>query len=358
MQVNESISLMNNEFPLVNPITAENPLAGFGGNYPAPTPFTSGYYNSTPHLISPYSDQWTVGIQQTLDRVGVWTINYVGSRGRKLDYGTQVNTALTPGPGPIAPRTPFPYMTRSVYDRPLGQLDYNSLQTSLQGRSKKTGLTYLVSYSWSKGLNYGTDGWYGAGGSIQNPYNFKGDRSVSGYDLTNVLTAGWTWSVPIRKDGLTTGNRVADYVLGNWQINGVGTLESGLPYTLSVSGDIANIGGGNERPNQVGNPTPQHRTLAQWINPAAFATPAQYTFGNTPRNSLRSDPAKNLDLSLFREFSFLEATKFQFRLDAFNSLNHPIWGTPSSCQNCANFGVVSSTANSPRQIQLSGKFVF
>ncbi len=345
-------------------ITAENPLATFGGAYPAPTPFTSLGWATAPQFKTAYSDQWTFGVQQQVRGAGVWTVNYVGSRGRNIDYAPVANTAKTPGPGPVAARTPFPYMPQSFFDQPIGQLDYNALETSLQGRSRVTGLSYLVSYTWSKGLNYGTDGWYGIGTtSIQNPYNFKGDRSVSGYDLSHVFTAGWVWAVPIGKSGFSTGNRTADYVLGNWQITGIATLESGRVYTLYDAGDIANTGnfnffGGYERPNQVGNPKPQHQTPSQWINPAAFVTPAQYTFGNTPRNSLRTEPYKNLDASIFREFPMFESLKLQLRMDAINAFNHPVWGVPNSCQNCLNFGVVTSTVNSSRQVQLSGKIVF
>jgi hypothetical protein len=347
-------------------ITAENPLAAFGGSYPASTPFQSIGWATLPQFKTAYSDQWTFGVQQKVSGVGVWTINYVGSRGRNLDYCPVENTAPTPGPGAVAPRTPYPYMPQSFQDMPSGQLDYNALQTSLQGRSRITGLTYLISYTWSKGLNYGTDGWYGIGTtSIQNPYNFKGDRGVTGYDLPQVFTAGWVWNVPVgRGSAFSTGNRVTDYVLGNWQINGIATLESGRPYTVEDAGDIANTGNfnftgsGYERPNQVGNPKLAHPTPSQWINPAAFTTPAQYTFGNTPRNSLRTEPSKNLDASLFREFPLLESVKVQFRMDAFNAFNHPVWGVPSQCQNCANFGVVTTTANSARIMQLSGKIVF
>jgi outer membrane receptor protein involved in Fe transport len=346
-------------------VTAENPLVNFGGDFPAPTPFTSIGWSTAPQFKAAYSDQWTIGVQQKVAGTGVWTINYVGSRGRNLDYAPVANTAQSPGPGAVSPRTPFPYMPQSFFDRPIGQLDYNALETSLQGRSRVTGLTYLVSYTWSKGLNYGTDGWYGIGTtSIENPYNFKGDRSVTGYDLPQVLTGGWVWAVPIGKGGFSTGNRISDYILGNWQINGIATLESGRPYTVGDEGDIANtgnfnfVGSGYERPNRVGSPKPQHQTPSQWINPAAFVAPAQYTFGNTPRNSLRTEPFKNLDASLFRELPVFETMKLQLRLDSFNSFNHPVWGTPNTCENCANFGVVTSTVNNARQLQLSGKIVF
>ena len=367
MQTTAQISNLNTQAGITpaTATTAQDPLASFTGAYPSPTPFGSVSWNTRPQFRNAYSDQWTLGIQQNVKKTGVWNINYVGSAGRHLDYASVGNTAVTPGPGSVAARTPFPYMGQSIYDRPIGKLDYNSLQTSFQGRSAATGFTYLLSYTWSKGLNEGNDGWFGAGTtSIENPYDMKNDRGVSGYDLPNVFTAGWTWAVPIGKNHLSTGNGIADYALGNWQINGIATLESGRPYTIEDSGDIANTGNfnfngsGYERPNLVGNPTLAHPTPQQWFNTAAFAAPAQYTYGDVGRNSMRTESFKNLDLSLFREFPAWESLKLQFRVDAFNTFNHPVWGVPNSCQNCQNFGVVSTTVNSARQLQLSGKIVF
>ena len=117
-------------------ITAENPLAAFGGSYPAPTPFQSIGWSTPPQFKNAYSDQWTFGVQQKVSSAGVWTINYVGSRGRNLDYCPVANTATSPGPGAVSPRTPFPYMPQSFFDQPIGQLDYNALETSFQGRSR------------------------------------------------------------------------------------------------------------------------------------------------------------------------------------------------------------------------------
>ncbi|MGA7341754.1 MAG: carboxypeptidase regulatory-like domain-containing protein [Terracidiphilus sp.] len=347
-------------------VTAENPLAAFNGSYPAPTPFQQVGWTTPQQFRNAYSDQFTFGVQQEVRGAGVWTVNYVGSLGRKIDYCPVANTAMTPGPGAVGPRTPFPYMPQSFFDQPIGQLDYNALETSLQGRNRATGLSYLLSYTWSKGLNFGTDGWYGIGTtSIQNPYDPKADRSVSGYDLPQVFTAGWVWAIPIGKGSpYSTGNRISDYALGNWQITGIATFESGRVYTVEDAGDIANtgnfndVGAGYERPNRVGNPKPQHQTPGQWIDPAAFVTPAQYTFGDTPRNSLRTEPYKSLDASLFRQFPLYESLNLQLRVDALNSFNHPIWGVPNICQNCQNFGVVTSTVNDSREVQLSAKIVF
>jgi len=188
-----SVANLNQPGTLTSPAaqtTAENPLVGFVGSYPSATPFSgvAGSFNTPPQFTAPHSDQWTVGFQQRFGAPAVWTVNYVGSRGRNIDLGMVANTAL-PGSGAIAPRTPFPYMGQSHWDVPLNQSDYNALQTSFQGRDKKTGLSYIVSYTWSHSLDIGADDWYGSGtSSIEHPYNLQLDQ-YSGFRNTGAVYA-------------------------------------------------------------------------------------------------------------------------------------------------------------------------
>jgi outer membrane receptor protein involved in Fe transport len=370
VKTNFSVANLNQPGTVTSPgaqVTAENPLVGFTSNYPAATPWAgaTGTYNGPQQYTAPHSDQWTVGVQQQFGPRGVWTINYVGGRGRNIDLGMLANTAQ-PGPGAVAPRTPFPYMGYAHWDVPLNQSDYDALQTSFQGRLAKTGFSYIVSYTWSHSIDIGADDLYGVGGavvSIEHPYNLQLDRSDSGFDLPNVFTAAWTWAVPVgRGASLSTGNSKLDYALGNWKLNGIVSFDSGAPYTIQASGDIGNTGNNTtyERANLVGNPKVSSRTRAQWFNTSAFATPAQYTLGNLGRNTMRADGNKQFDASIFREFPFLhERGNFMLRLDALNAMNHPIWGAPgSTVNNTTTFGIITSQANSPRQLQLSGKITF
>ena len=364
MQDFEQLQNLNTTPGLPNPVKAEDPLKGYTGSLPNPTPFSGVGWNTGPQFVNPYADEWTVGVQQQLASNTVWSINYMGSLGRHLDYTPVANTAKHPGPGAVAPRTPYPYMQQSFFDEPIGRSEYNALETSLHGRSRKLGLTYIASYTWSKNLNYGGDLWYGSGGgltqSIENPYNFKNDRSVTGSDLPQVFNLAWVWQLPVGSQGLSTGTKIGNYLLGNWRLSGILSLSSGMPYTVTDSGDIANTGNFStyERPNQVGNPHLSNPTPQKWINTSAFVAPQAYTFGNTPRNSLRTEASKNLDLSLARMFPIGRRFHFNLRVDAFNALNHPTWGFPQNCQNCTNFGVVSSTSSTARQVQLSGALTF
>jgi hypothetical protein len=157
---------------------------------------------------------------------------------------------------------------------------------------------------------------------------------------------------------LNPGNAIASYLVGGWQLNTIVNLNSGTPYYVTYSGDLANTGRGFVKANVVGNPKPANRTPAQWINTAAFATPAPFTFGTMGRNSLRSDWNKNWDLSLFRIFPLIENCNLEFRAEAFNVTNTAVFSAPSSTINATNFGVVNSTANSPRELQLALKLSF
>lgn len=216
-----------------------------------------------------------------------------------------------------------------------------------------------MSYTYSKAEDLGSDGWYGAdGGNVQNPYDLSNDWSVAGYDVTHALSASASYKLPFgRGNRFSTGNRALNYIVGNWQLNSIFALTSGYPYTISSPPGIPNTGNAWERANQTGadtslaNPSP-----AKWFNTAAYVSPAEYTFGNVGRNTLRSDWIRNLDFSIFREFPIGESKRFEFRADAFNATNIPIWGFPDATTSDANFGRIFSTENTPRELQFALKF--
>jgi hypothetical protein len=108
----------------------------------------------------------------------------------------------------------------------------------------------------------------------------------------------------------------------------------------------------------VGNPNGPH-TVQEWFNTAAFAVPALYTWGNAGRDIMRSDGTQNLDFSLFKEFPLpiRENTRVQFRAEAFNIFNHPIFGIPNATLGNPTYGQVSS-ASTPREIQFALKVYF
>jgi Carboxypeptidase regulatory-like domain/TonB dependent receptor-like, beta-barrel len=342
--------------------TMENPAIN-GTELPPPDPFTSVAFFRDPLMKNPLADQWQFGIQHQLTRSTVLEADYVGSHDGRLPIGGFKNTSVTPGPGDASLRRPYPYITPTYYDQSVGRSNYNAFQFKVDGHTTH-GLTYLVSYTYSKAISMGCDGFFGVEGcSVENPYNFNNDRSVSSIDLTHILSAAWVWSLPFGSGRrFNSGNKAVNAVVGNWQVNGIMTMTTGLPFTVTVPGDIANTGNGGtyERPDLIGNPSLGNPTILEWFNTAAFAVPAPFTFGNVGRNTLRGNWFKNLDLSVFREIPLpiSETTRLQFRAEMFNSTNTPTWGNPVNNRTNTNFGKISSTRSTERQIQFSLKLYF
>lgn len=341
--------------------TAENPLnlaPGQTHTLPLASPFTQSANFIAPYLKNPYSDQWTVGLQQMFGSDTMMTINYVGSRTTHMPCCGYYNVAITPGPGSVASRAPFPYITPTQYEQSNGSSVYDALQVQLQKRMS-SGLQYTVNYTWSKTIDVACDGYFGAEDCfVRNPYNPAADRSVAGIDLPQMVTANVTYLLPFGRGArFQSGKRVVDSIVGGWEVNAIATFTSGTPFTVSYSGDAANTGNNYQGINQVGNPHLSHPTIAAWFNTAAFAAPAQYTEGNVPRNTMRTDWYRDVDASVFRKFN-IEKTDLEFRAEAFNSTNTTVWGTPGSTLNSSTFGQISSTASTQRELQLALKFYF
>lgn len=361
--------------------TAEDPFGlGSGNPVTGATPFAQSTWFADPYLKRPYSDQWNVGVQQQVTSNSVLTANYVGSVGRRLDIGGAYNVAMVAGGNantsctPFDPTSatatncgaPFPYIGPTAYDRSVGKSNYNALQVSLNGKQQH-GLTYLVSYTWSKSLDLGCTGWYGVEGcSIQNPYNLQADKGPAATDLPHIFSAAWVYELPFGKGGsLSSDNRVVNAVIGGWNLNGVLSFSSGTPFDVGSGKDIAETGNynygngyGYERANLVGSRYPSSKGPDGWINTASFVVPATGTFGNLGRDSLRSDWNKNLDLSIFRQFVFTERFRMEFRFEMFNATNTPVWAVPVTSLENSNFGKVTHAANIPRQLQFGLKLYF
>lgn len=354
---NLNVPVAGTPLPTVN---GQNPFATGGGAFPAATPFNQVQWYMDPYAKNPYSMQWNFGVAKQLNDATTVGIDYVGSGSRRLDLGGYYNVALTPGPGDPTLRQPYTYIHPTYYDRSWGRGNYNALQFNLNKRFNK-GLAYQVSYTWSKSIDIGSSGWYGVEGqSVQDPYHFNNDRSVSGFDLTHVMTINILYELPFGNGKhFATGNRAADILIGGWQLNTITSARSGQPYNLSVPGDSANTGNtGYLRPNLIGDPTIGNPTRQRWFNTAAFAAPPVYTFGNVGRYALRSSAFWNVDLSVFREFRFLESRTVEFRAEAFNLANTTILGTPNGNVLDPNFGSITGTANSERTLQLGLKIKF
>ena len=370
--------------------SAQNPFAANGGNLPSATPFGSSNVNYMvdPLWKNPYAEQYNVGIEQQIGRKSILALNYVGSASHRLDVGGYYNTGTPCGnPCPYASFAarqtagttgqPYPYtVPEKSWDHNGASGSYNALQALFRGNFP--GLNYMASYTWSKTLNEGGDGYFGVEGGVpEDPYNPKGSRGPASYNIPQIFTANFVYELPIGVGKhFSTKNRFVDYAIGNWQVNGILTGRSGQNFNVTAAGDIAETGnaGTYERANLVGNPwvsgpvpgnptctlySGSTKTAAQWFNPCAYSTPLAGTLGNAGRNILEDQAYWVLDTSVFRIFPITERVKLKADLEAFNSLNHPVLGTPATAVTTSStFGVITSTASTSRILQGSVRFQF
>jgi hypothetical protein len=251
------------------------------------------------------------------------------------------------------------------WDRSAGFADYNALQVELNKRFTN-GLSYQVSYTYSKAMSE-DDGWFGVEGTnVQNPYDPAASRSASGFDLPHVLSINSLYEIPVGKGKrFSTGNRFADYVLGNWQINNLITGRSGQTFTPILNNPpLLNTGNTFVYLDKIGDPGLSNRGPQEWFNTSAYAAPPAYQYGTAGRNSLRSQRYWDLTSSVIRQFPFWGERRFEFRAEGFNLFNHPVFATPVNDLSNPNFGQVTpqqgnqGMANYARELQMSLKIIF
>ena len=345
-----------------------NALTTVGTPLTTGSPFTQFNYYSSQNNKPTYSEQFNLQVEQTLNQQTVLKVGYVGSVSRRTDYSGVANGATIAAPGTIDQvnaRRPYPYESTFEWDQFTGKASYNALQVELE-RQYANGLQFLVSYTWSKSIDLGGSGLYGAengpggGSAVQNFYDPGSNQSVSAYDQPQFLSVAGVYELPFGKGKHYLTSGIASRILGNWQVNNVAQLASGQVYTMQVPGDIANIGvsgGGYGRPNLVGNPKPVKPTKNEWFNPAAFSTP-QFSYGNVGRDTMRSSSTYDDDVSVFRTFPFTESVSVELRAEAFNVLNVINYGVPDSNLGDSTAGVVSNLVGTPRQLQFAAKLTF
>ncbi|MBV9297088.1 MAG: hypothetical protein JO145_16060, partial [Acidobacteriaceae bacterium] len=251
-----------------------------------------------------------------------------------------------------------------------GTSDYNGLLVALKRRYSK-GFAYQVSYTFSKSFSNFVDNLTG-GSTPEYAYNYNLERSFSPFDQTHRFVANGIYTLPIGQGGMILNNGgVVSRLIGGWQLNGILTLETGIPFTVTTT-DTTDTGGNHaSRPNCIGNPyagATTNPTLLTgtgapgfFLNPAAFAIPAFGTLGTCAPRAFHGPGIENLDASLFKIFSVTERYRVEFRSEFFNVLNHPNFSNPNSSfttSSLGSFGRLSSTTTDPREIQFALKLYF
>lgn len=323
------------------------------------TPYAS--YGSDPANKIPYVMEYNFGVQQQLSPSTVMKVDYVGSLGRHQYIVPEANTALYAGPGPVLAREPF-----SQYGGPFSfswnemPSSYNALQAQLQ-KSLSNGLFFQASYTWSKSLDWQSDPYTN---TEPNFYDLHMDWGPSDYNKTNMIVLTEVYQLPFGrgKTHLSSANKLVEGVAGGWMLGSIVTLNSGAPFNVFAGGDIANTGSPGQRAERTGADPYSGSGFVQsrtsWLNPAAFAQPTQYTFGNEHRNDLVGPRYDNFDMNLSKSFPLYGRSSLQFRSEFFNIFNHTNLSNPDDTITDGTFGKILSAAGSGREIQFAVKVLF
>jgi hypothetical protein len=339
---------------------------------------------------TPYIQQWTANVQYQLGGT-VLQAAYVGNHGTKLLFGSsmQLNQLPTadlalgnkllqqvPNPffgviqtgalsGPTIPYgqllLPFPeYTGVNNVQPPAASSWYDALSISANRRFK-SGLQFLVSYTWSKYLtnSEGPEGWTnGQAQSVQNWYNTSLEKSLMIDDIPQSLVFSYVYELPVGKGrALAPSNKIVDAVVGGWQLAGISTFKDGFPLSITNATNNTNSFGGGQRPNVVANPNLSNSNIYEWFNTAAFAQPAAFTFGNAPRTLgyLRAQGTINNDVTLQKYWQLWnETSRLQLRAEFYNIFNRTQFFAPDTTFGTPAFGTIPG-ALAGRSIQFGMK---
>jgi hypothetical protein len=337
-----------------------------------------------------YSLQWNFSIQRELRRDIVVEAGYLATLGIKLEQNVQPNNAL-PGTGAVDPRRPFlgveyapgtqfpSYMNVVGNSVPVGFINFlpHSAQSNYHSgylRFEKrftAGLSYLGSYTFAKSITNAPQ-FRNAGGvngnensPAQDSFNLRAERGLASFHLSQRWVNTFLYELPFGNGKRYLQDGIASKILGNFQISGIYTMQTGFPFTINLRGDTAGVGAGTGgifvRPNAVPGTSAElsnsARTTSQWFNTSAFVAPPTAAFGNVGKNTVIGPGMVNFDFVVGKTISVHERVQLQLRAEFFNSFNHPNYNIVGRILNDATFGRVLSQLD-PRQLQFALKIVF
>jgi hypothetical protein len=236
---------------------------------------------------------------------------------------------------------------------------YNSFQVSLN-RRLSNGLLLKGAYTHSKAIDMADDD-----GRVGLLFNYAPEiarnEAVAGFDIPNNFQIGGFYELPFGKNKPYLQRGFAGHLLGGWQINGIFSAYTGLPFTVTASSASLNAPNNTQTADQV-LPTVSKLggigTGHPYYDPNAYAPVSAARFGTSGRNVLRAPAIFNTNLSLFRTFPINDRLNIQFRAESYNLSNTPHFAAPNANVSSGNFLVITSANTDQRQFRLALKLTF
>ena len=350
--------------------------------------------------IPPRVVYWNIGVQREIGGHLLLELNYVANRAQHtsstlynpdqldpkyLSLQGVLNEPLTPAigqqyniplPWPTFTGTvaqalrPYPqYTSISEPAQTSGWSHYNSFQAKLQ-RQFSSGISLLVTYTYANALTTGESQhqYLDANGGAQNSFDLTHELTTSASIPPQTLNLAYVYELPIghgKRYGSSLSG-VANAVAGGWQVSAIQHYQSGTTFNVDIPSDLTHPGpvfNYEFRPNLTGQPikVPFNEGNLTVLNPAAFSTPAPWTFGNSPRTlGTRLFAWSNEDVSVAKRIIYKERYSFTLQGNAFNVFNRVSFGGVDTGSPTTNpdFGHVNGQQNSPRILQVSGTLKF
>jgi hypothetical protein len=375
-----------------------------GGPSVAPIPLTAdaglgqGVFTVNRKLGSGYVQQWNLAVQHELmrnlsieiaytgsviTRVGIPDVNLNQLTVDQLKQGATL-TATTTNPYfgqiplsssiggrnvPVAQlMKPYPrFLTVAAFRNNTGKTNYNAAELKIEKRTSY-GLTAMLSYTHSKLMDDASSVFDSsiltgpvANYPVADSFNPRLERDASLGDMPNVTVGSAVYTIPMGKGHRLASRGATSWLLGGWNVNGLITLQSGMPFAITQTTNFnAFAGFGTQRPMIHGpaNLSADKRTVQHFINTDAFSITPQFQIGNASRDPARGPAYRDLDMGLVKNTQFTERVMLELRGEVFNVTNTPAFAQPNATVGVANFGSITATTSDPRVVQVAGKLHF
>jgi outer membrane receptor protein involved in Fe transport len=300
------------------------------------------YFDIPLNLKNPYVESWNLSVQRALPAHFTLDVAYVGNHGVDIYTNPNINAATVIGLGTLG-QPEYPRTTTTTLFYGADSTSYNALQVKLN-RRYSSGLLITTSYSWGKSMDFEL----GDSGGLLFYINQHRNYALADYNRTQEFVQSYVYELPFGKGRHWLKSGPAAMILGGWEMNGVLTLQTGLPISLSYSASGLQAPGNTQTPNQIAPVQILHgiNNGNPWFSTSSFAAPPSLTFGNVGRNDLIGPGMFDLDFSLFKNIEVRERWKLQLRGEAFAITNTPQFSNPGATLGNGSFGIVGGVYTS------------
>jgi len=353
--------------PFLPDLTFSNPFPTTNQSGPASNPLI---YMADRDLLNTVMQQWNLTMEHQLGDNWAVRGSYIGAQTHHaLYYAGDINKPNVQRPNvPLQNQRPYQPWSQINRTHTDGKMNFNQLQLELNKRFSR-GLLIQAEYSFTRSLDN-----VPLVGGVQNPYNQNADYGNTDSVPRHVLAVNYLYELPFGKGRTySIASPILNAVAGGWSLSGITIYRTGAPLTLAFTVPSNYVGWWGGRPDTVAGASlysgqqDSHDIVkgVQWFNPAAFAPPQPWQYGNSARNMLFGPGFWNWDIGVQKSFYFKERHQVQFRCDGLNAFNHFNLGNPNlTIADTRDGGLANPNAgkilggSGSRVIQLGLKYMF